>query len=541
MKIFITGVRSDKMPKVIKLTAENFIEQIVRYGYFAEQIPKCFNSELLVNNLSNVLPHVICNGKVARDSKKNSTSPVTLSAYKNDISRRVLSLPNPAAFLRTVKLMKENWDVIKEASDSPSSLSPITYLHKYCDEDIELLNSENIRETKKSKSDFIEGIKNCVRISLGHKYRLKVDISNCYNSIYTHSVAWAMCGKAEAKKYMRTKEPAMLKGCYELADYLDTFTRYQKNNETNGIVIGPFTSRIFSEIVLAELDRCFMKKGYCFRRYVDDYKFYFRSETQAQESLPQIERILNEYNLNLNQAKTEIKKYPYEIISQMKNTYDNAMKREGIFGVLNAASHFYKKSEKGAYKYALKYIRDKEIPIEDFDIILPGLINIMLLDPRYGKYVISYLKANVKRLDIGEISTIINKELESSLSCELQQESLLFLYLIRELMLTINAKNLLEVLRSSEDFAIIIALDIWMNNNNSVKRSKAEAAEINKNIKELAESLEGEKYEGPRWLLLYEVGTHELLDTTIYSEPKTDIIFTEMKRNKVSFYNSIKK
>lgn len=529
------------MAEFKKLTADNFIEQIVRYGYFAEQIPSCFQAGQLAVNLSAFLPHITC-GKILVDrSRSNTTAPVTLSTYKNDISRRVLSLPNPTTFLRCAKLMSENWDAIKKAAKSPNSLSPITYIHRYNNEDTELLNSENVRESRKSKSEFIEGIKNCICTSLGYKYRLRVDISNCYNSIYTHSVAWAMCGKAEAKNYMRTKEPEALKSCYELADRLDAFTRFQKNNETNGIVVGPFTSRIFSEIILAELDRCLIKKGYQFRRYVDDYKFYFRSETQAQESIPDIEKILNDFNLNLNTAKTEIMKYPYEIISQIKNTYDDAIKREGVFGVLNAAAQFHLAGEKGAYKYALKYIRGQKIPLEDFDIILPLLINTMLLDPRYGKYVIEYLKANRKRLSIEALSSIVNKELESSLKSELQQESLLFMHLIRELSLSISASNVLNILQGGEDFSIIIVLDIWKNRNKTVIRSRSEAAQINKHIEKLAESLNGETYTGSRWLLLYETEMNQLIDKTLFIHPKKDKVFEEMASANIVFYQSIKR
>ena len=244
------------------------------------------------------------------------------------------------------------------------------------------------------KSDFVEGIKNCIRVSLGYQYRLQVDIANCYNSIYTHSIAWAVCGKEKAKTYMRTKTPATLKQDYELADTLDAFMRFQKNNETNGIVVGPFTSRIFSEIILASIDKELREKGFIFRRYVDDYKFYFRSETKAQESVQQIEKILNKYNLNLNLSKTEIRRFPYEILSNMKDSYDAAFKKDGIFGVLNAAGTFHIAGEKGAYKYALKYIKKEKLNAETFNLVFPMLVNVMLLDPKYGKYVIAFMKKN---------------------------------------------------------------------------------------------------------------------------------------------------
>ena len=254
----------------IKLTKNNFIKQITRYGYFAEQMPQCFNSDLLADKIDLLLPHINCDKNYANFCKRNNctkqgiTSPAILSTYKNDIARRVIYLPNPLSFLVFVKLLSENWNQIKQLSASENSLSPITYIHSYFNCDFEMLNSENVRESKKSRSDYINNVKDCIMASIGCKCRLKVDVANCYNSIYTHSISWAICGKENAKKYMRTKLPATLKADYELADLLDVFMRYQKNNETNGIVVGPFTSRIFSEIILASLDNKFREKGYKF-------------------------------------------------------------------------------------------------------------------------------------------------------------------------------------------------------------------------------------------------------------------------------------
>lgn len=369
---------------------------------------------------------------------------------------------------------------------------------------------------------------------------MKVDISNCYNSIYTHSIAWAICEKRQAKSFFRNKEPAELKETYENADCLDAFTRFLKNNETNGIIVGPFTSRIVSEIILARIDKMLAEKGLVFKRYVDDYKFYFRSEAQAHESLPIIEKILNEYNLALNTSKTEIQKYPYETISQIKDTYDKALLHDGIFGVLNAASLLHLSGEKGAYKYALKYLRGKELPRDDnLQIIIPTLINIMLLDPKYGKYVTSYLKSNLANINSAALTEAFNKELSSSLHGELQQESLLFVQLIKDLELSISADNLLGILNSDNDFAILIALDLWKNRNKSVIRTPTQAKAINSAIKELSQSLAGEKMSGSRWLLLYEATMHKLFTAEYMPTVELNEFFEAMKMLKISFYIGI--
>ena len=518
-----------------KLNKNNFLQQVTKFGFFAEQFPHCFTSEALSDHLSELVPTV--------KTKKNITAPSTLSTYKNDISRRIISVPNPEAFLRLAIHMKNNWSKVMDAATSKNSLSPIFCMNPYY-AGRQLINCESLREAFRLRSDFLWGIKQSIRISLGYKYRLKVDIANCYNSMYTHSITWAVCGKALAKTYYLKKEPPVLKPLYDFADNLDIFTRYEKNNETNGIIVGPYTSRIVSEIILARIDKMLAEKGYKFKRYVDDYKFYFRTEFQAQESLHIIEKVFNEYNLALNVAKTEIQRFPYEVITDMKERYANAFFKAGVLGILNEASLLHLAGQKGAYKYALKYLRGKPFPNkEDLQVVIPTLFNIMLLDPRHGKYITDYLISNRDRISLSTLQTIINEELQKSLESELQQESLLFIQLLRDLDLIVTGKNVLKILQSDNDFAIIIALDIWKNRKSKVQRNSYEAYLINQAITNLIDSLKGEKLTGSRWLLLYEIDINSLVDKSmlpIIEEKDKDNFFKKMYALKISFYKSVK-
>ena len=522
---------------VIQLTKENFVEQITRYGFFSEIIPECFTSEKLANQVDDIIFNVKIKGK----KKEYVTSPVSLSTYKSAINRRIISVPNPEAFLRLVKFMAANWNEIKEVSKSESSLSPITCMQNYsATTDIEEINCPLLKEKRHRKSDFIKGIESCISVSIGHQFRLKLDVANCYNSIYTHSVAWGICGKEKVKQYMQNTKTMPIPDKYDLGNYLDIFMRYQKNNETNGIITGPFTSRIFSEILFSAIDKIMKDNGFVFRRYVDDYKFYFRSREKAEESVPKIERILNEYNLNLNLSKTTIEQFPYDNYSDMKEIYNTAFSKKKIIGVLNEASNLYAKGEKGAYKYALKFLKNKKLETTKFDVIIPLLINIMLLDPRYGKYVIGFMESNREELNIAKLEKVVNEELGKNLEQELQQEALLFLHMIKRVKLSIYGTNVIKILKNYEDFSAIIVLDIWKRENGFVKRTRTEAVEINRQIKNLAKKLENETYCGEHWLLLYEVNRHKLLSDKKYGykEPKMNDFFKLLCQNNISFYSN---
>ena len=329
---------------VILLTKDNFVDQITRYGYFSEIIPECFCSDKLADQITNIISFVKTDIKAKHKKENWATAPVSLSTYKSAINRRIISVPNPEAFLRLVKFMAENWGAIKEVSESENSLSPITCMQDYSiTTNIEEINCPLIKEKHRRKSDYVKGIESCINISLGCQFRLKLDVANCYNSIYTHSVAWGICGKEKVKYYMQDKGKNPKPDKFDLGDSLDIFMRYQKNSETNGILTGPFTSRIFSEIIFSAIDKKFVGKEFVFKRYVDDFRFYFRTREKAEESVPKIESILNEYNLNLNLSKIAIEQFPYDNYSDMGEVYKTAYSKKKIVGVLNEASNLYTK------------------------------------------------------------------------------------------------------------------------------------------------------------------------------------------------------
>lgn len=140
---------------------------------------------------------------------------------------------------------------------------------------------------------------------------LQVDISKCFPSIYTHSIGWAVKNKRLAK--------SKRDGGFD--DTFDSLMQTTNYRETNGIIVGPEISRIFAEIILQKIDlnivgrmrksQYTLSKDYDFRRYVDDYFIFYRSEDIKTEFIKQLELSLLEYKLYLNQAKTSIITRPF--------------------------------------------------------------------------------------------------------------------------------------------------------------------------------------------------------------------------------------
>lgn len=142
----------------------------------------------------------------------------------------------------------------------------------------------------------------------------KFDISKCFDSIYTHSVTWALLNKTIVKDAMNSSKKTF-------GGRFDTLMQNLNYGETNGIVIGPEFSRIFAEIILQRIDKnieielrekkkLIHKVDYEIFRYVDDYFVFYNSELAREAVIKTVRLQLKEYKLYLNDAKTVLYEKP---------------------------------------------------------------------------------------------------------------------------------------------------------------------------------------------------------------------------------------
>lgn len=153
-----------------------------------------------------------------------------------------------------------------------------------------------------------------IRLEKKYRYQLSLDISKCFDSIYTHSMAWATKSKDEAKENTFASS---------FGNNFDKVMRRLNHNETSGICIGPEASRIFAEIILAKVDqnarrsleekRFPIRDGvdYECRRYVDNYYVFTNDPATADLVEHELSIALREYNLHLNTGKREFEKRPF--------------------------------------------------------------------------------------------------------------------------------------------------------------------------------------------------------------------------------------
>lgn len=146
-----------------------------------------------------------------------------------------------------------------------------------------------------------------IRLSSKYSFLIKTDISNCYNSIYTHSIAWALHGREESKRKLTHKTKKSAKK--NLGEVLDEKIRGMQYGQTNGIPQGSVLCDLIAEIVLRRID-CELEKelssplNFVILRYRDDYRIFSDSEETAGKVLRKLGATLRMFGLSLNSKKT---------------------------------------------------------------------------------------------------------------------------------------------------------------------------------------------------------------------------------------------
>ena len=155
-----------------------------------------------------------------------------------------------------------------------------------------------------------------LRLERKFRFMTSVDVSRCFDSIYTHSISWAVKEKNYIKKNLFS-----VKGFSGFDAEFDFVIRSGNDNETNGIVIGPEYSRIFSEIIFQDIDMNIYHelslKGlvsgvdYAIKRYVDDFYIFSKTNDVGELIFEEVVRQLWKYKLRINESKTKKSERPF--------------------------------------------------------------------------------------------------------------------------------------------------------------------------------------------------------------------------------------
>ena len=207
---------------------------------------------------------------------------------------RPIGIPHPESHLVQCLALKRHWNEIVEHCAKPLRPASRIFVRRLRDKQVFEMNYRARDRFRNEETDIWN--------RMGAHFLVKTDISNCFPSIYTHSVPWAIHGLDQAKRNRDIKLPGNL---------LDRTTQGTRDGQTNGIIIGPHTSNVISEIILTKIDLEMNKKGYKqFTRHIDDYEFPAKTYQEAEDFIREIGMQMREYELVLNEGKTEILPLP---------------------------------------------------------------------------------------------------------------------------------------------------------------------------------------------------------------------------------------
>lgn len=468
----------------LKLNKNNFVKTILSSsGYFCEHFPSCFNT----NNLAEKWDYIKNDFIECIKNYKRGTYPLSVSMSKEGLLRRQVYIPNIFSFLELAIYLEENYDFILFLCNSKCSESRITSISTFD-------YPSNYRKSIFSRNARF----------VGYKYKLKLDILNCFNSIYTHSISWACVGK-ELAKNIYSKKTDITKE-YEIGDKIDKLNSYMNATQTNGLLTGPFTSKVTAEIVLSALDKELVKE-FDFVRYLDDYNFYFLTQEEANSAILKIANILNDYNLLINKEKLQIIKFPFDVLENYDDIFCLNENEDNVYDLLQKAYLLASDGNVGGLKYLLKVLNGKSLNKKYLPQIYGLLINTIITYPLLSPYVVNIIELYLPNLKPEKFNKQMNKILNKELISKHDHEVLWLLYIILKAGVFISETNIKCILNSNNDLAIIMCLD-YLNNNfinagfqslNEVKEKFAnELNIINNKIKESSML-------SKNWLLIYTI------------------------------------
>lgn len=335
---------------MLEITQDDLRKGLLAHGLFADKLPAIFSSESFYD---------YCESKHFPRFKKAERDYVRYECTRNTNIPRLLSVPSPFSYSNLCNSIANNWDeiirVLREKTTNQEYKYSQIHLQKLSGKNHLFEMSHNYVDKDR---ELIESIQ---KIPIKNKYRVDADISSCFPSIYSHVLSWSLVGKEEAKRNKNDKS--------KWYNGLDQDSRNIKNGETNGLLIGPHSSNLLSELVLCCIDNELSGK-YQYIRNIDDFTCFVESEDEAEHFLLDLNDTLKDYELSLNAKKTKITRLPLSSDTDwvrslnsffIGDTYTDdhkiVFKKQRLKAYLDLSISWANKTENSAvYTYAIKTI-----------------------------------------------------------------------------------------------------------------------------------------------------------------------------------------
>ena len=338
---------------------------------------------------------------------------------------RPIQIANPYLYYLLVRNIttKDSWEALQRRFE------------EFKDSHIEVSSIPPIKD-EKDKSTLATIISNwwsnleqrSIELSIKYKYMFITDITNCYGSIYTHSIHWAISEKEESKK--NRKQPS-------LGRTIDTYMQGMQYGQTNGIPQGGALFDFIAEIVLGYADKLLVERlkeqqieDYKILRYRDDYRIFSNNKDELEKISLILQTVLADLNFNMNASKTML----------TDSIVENAIKPDKYFYISNIPVYKKEQSLFASFQKELLYIlsiakrypnsgticmlmtniskriQNHDIMHENINVLVAIVIEIAINSPKVYQQVLACISNLVNRIDDEDEKISLIKDVYNKLS-----------------------------------------------------------------------------------------------------------------------------
>lgn len=281
-------------------------------SYCNVDLPPYYNFQNVLNETDRIYSSLLSDNKkiegYTEGNKSNNNvknlDDVNHHIYANKdggLSWREFQIIHPLLYIHLLHTITDenNWDAIKKRFKAFQNNGKIRCLS------VPMISLTKESDKAEQVSSWWKNIEQkSIELALNFDYLYDTDISDCYGSIYTHSIAWAIETKEIAKKNKTDKNL--------LGNQVDSILQMMQQGQTNGIPQGSNLMDFIAEIVLGYVDEkvgCAIKDegidDYQIIRYRDDYRVFVNSAAEGESILKIISENLLDLGMRLNNSKTK--------------------------------------------------------------------------------------------------------------------------------------------------------------------------------------------------------------------------------------------
>lgn len=298
-----------KTEQLTRLIDKNLIAHwLLNEGYYPEQyvVPPSFKvSDFELQNK----PYISDLSEPPRRELINISYPKSL------LTSRSFGIQHPHNFHDVIYWLMSDWDRIIEHLFH-KDLKIFSYSFPIPVNDRKKGSLSTLRSGRMIYEWIAMAEKDLVAEAHGYNLIVRSDITNFYNSVYTHSIGWAIEGQTKAFKDKNYKL---------VGNKIDRLVQYANNGRTNGIPVGSALSDLIAEIILSDIDLNISRKlkdiDFIATRFKDDYRILCNTNNDAKEVLKVLADELARFNLLINESKTKILELPNGLYRQHDRLY----------------------------------------------------------------------------------------------------------------------------------------------------------------------------------------------------------------------------